>query len=108
MIKPAGYRVLVKAPKHAEIDEVTKKHLAFYNQLTIAGTETRNDASVDQGTVILIGPTAFKEYGGSDWCKIGDEIVFAKFAGKQVKDPETDEEYFVINDADVVAIIKEA
>lgn len=110
MINPCGHRVLVKVPKHAEVDEVTKKHLAFYNQLTISGTETRNDLSVDQGTVVAIGSTAWKNesHGYAPWCKVGDLIVFAKFAGKQVKDPETEEDYFVLNDEDVIAVIKES
>lgn len=109
-IRPCGHRIIVKAYKQAEVDEVTKKHLEFYNKLTIAGTETRGDASVDKGFVLAIGPTAWQNdsHGFTPWCKVGDEIFFAKFAGKIVKDPETDEEVFILNDEDVVAVIKEA
>lgn len=110
MIKPCGHRLVVKAYKHAEVDEVTKKHLEFYKSLTIAGTETRADASVDKGIVLSIGPTAWKNdsFGHDPWCKVGDEIIFAKFAGKIVTDPDTNEDVFILNDEDVVAVVKEA
>jgi co-chaperonin GroES (HSP10) len=108
MIKPCGHRLVVKPYKYAEVDEVTKKHLEFYKQLTIAGKETRDDASVDKGHVLSIGPTAWKDFDSEPWCKVGDEIIFAKFAGKIVTDPETNEDVFILNDADVVAVVKEA
>ena len=108
MIRPCGHRLVVKAFKHAEVDEVTKKHLEFYKTLEVVGTETRADASVDKGVVIAIGPSAWKDFHGDAWCKVGDEIIFAKFAGKIVQDPEDLEDYFILNDEDVVAVLKEA
>lgn len=108
MIHPCGHRLVVKAYKHADIDEVTKKHAEFMKSLTIVGTETRNDASVDKGIVISIGPTAWKDFHGTPWCKVGDEVIFAKFAGKIVKDEDDNEDYFILNDEDIVAVTKEA
>lgn len=109
MIRPCGHRLVVKAYKYNEVDEVSKKHSEFLKSLKVVGTETRNDASVDKGVVIDIGPTAWQNesHGFNPWCKKGDEIFFAKFAGKIVKD-EDGEEYFILNDEDVVAVTKEA
>lgn len=108
MIRPCGHRLVVKPYKYDEVDEVSKKHLDFLKQLKVVGTETRNDASVDKGFVLAIGPSAWKDFGGDPWCKVGDEIIFAKFAGKIVKDPDTSEDVFILNDEDVVAVVKEA
>jgi co-chaperonin GroES (HSP10) len=107
MIKPCGHRLVVKAYKHAEVDEVKKKHQDFLKTLTVVGTETRDDVSVDRGVVIDIGPTAWKDFHGTPWCKKGDEIIFAKFAGKFVKDTDN-EDYCILNDEDVIAVTKEA
>jgi len=107
MIRPCGHRILVKPYKFDEVDEVSKKHLEFLKQLEVVGTETRNEASVDKGIVLSIGAQAWLEYGdGSPWCKVGDEIIFAKFSGKSVKDG--DEDLVLLNDEDVVAVTKDA
>jgi co-chaperonin GroES (HSP10) len=68
--------------------------------------EKREEAGTQIGTVIQVGPTAFRAFDGSDpnwkpWCKPGDRIIFARYAGKFVDDPETKERFFVINDEDV-------
>lgn len=108
MIKPCGHRLLVKPYKHAEVDDVMKKHKDFLKDFEIVGTETRNDASVDKGIVLDIGPTAWNDFNSPPWCKKGDEIVFAKFAGKTVVDQDDGQDYFVINDSDVIAVTQEA
>lgn len=107
MITPCGHRLLVKPYKHADVDDVMKNHKEFLKDFKIVGTETRNDASVDKGIVLKIGPTAWKDFNSDPWCKVGDEIVFAKFSGKLVTDQEDGLDYFVLNDSDVVAVTKE-
>lgn len=111
MIIPVGHRLLVKAFKQIEVDEVLRKakDSGFLDNFQIvreAGQEKRDDASVDKGVVLAIGPGCWLEFGdGSPWCKIGDEIYFAKFSGKIVTDPEDNEDYFLMNDEDVCAVI---
>ena len=65
----------------------------------------RENASVDKGVVVSIGDTAFKDFNIECPIKEGDYICFAKYGGKEVTDPETDEVFVVINDEDVVAIL---
>lgn len=107
-VKPCGHRLVVKPYKYAEVDEVLSKHSDFLKTLKVVGTETRNDASVDKGIVVAIGPTAWVDFGGTPWCKVGDEVLFAKFSGKIVTDSESQEEVVILNDADIVAVTKEA
>lgn len=109
MIKPVGHRLKVKAYKQEEVDDVLKSAKAA-GFIVINSNEKREDASVDRGVVMAIGPTAWQteSHGFQPWCKVGDEIIFAKFAGKVVTDEEDSQDYFLLNDEDVIAVIKEA
>jgi co-chaperonin GroES (HSP10) len=99
----------VKPFKQEEVDELLRKHAAFASTLTIINeNKKREDASVDRGIVLAVGPTAWKDFGSAPWCKVGDEILFAKFAGKFITDPETQDDVCILNDEDVVAVVKEA
>lgn len=109
MMRPCGHRLVVKPFKQEEVDEVLKKHAEFLQGFTIVNTnKKREDASVDRGVVVSIGPTAWNDFGGTPWCKVGDEILFAKFSGKFIDDPETSDTFCILNDEDVVAVVKEA
>lgn len=65
----------------------------------------RENASMDKGTVKAIGETAFKDYGVDCPIKVGDYICYARFGGKDVTDPETEQVFVVINDEDVVCVL---
>jgi co-chaperonin GroES (HSP10) len=65
----------------------------------------RERASVDQGVVLTIGKTAFRDFGGEPWCDVGDYVAYARHAGKFVKDPDTDEDILVLNDEDIICKI---
>jgi len=61
----------------------------------------RMQAGIDSGEVIEIGPGCNDQYIGG--IKVGDTIVFAKYAGKIVANPDdAEDKYLVINDEDVV------
>ncbi len=113
MIIPAGHRLLVKPFAMEEVDEVLRnaKQSGFLDNFTIVkedGQEKREAASVDRATVIKVGATAFKDFGGEPWCKEGDEVFIAKYAGKVVEDPHTKELFTLLNDEDIVALIKDS
>lgn len=106
MIIPCGHRVLVHQKEYDEVDPVfqsaKKAGIEF-----VKDREVRYQASVDKGVILAVGPTAWKDFGSEPWAKVGDTIVFAKNAGKILEDPEdTENHYVVLNDEDVVAIIK--
>jgi len=117
-LKPVGHRLIVKP---VDIDKAMGlsvsedlKKLGFTVQTGIGEADYVKMAT-DRGIVTSVGPMAWKhpDYGypsqeWKPWCKVGDEIVFGKYAGKLVTDPETQEEYFVINDEDVQLLVQEA
>lgn len=118
MISIKGHRVLIKVQKMSEVDEVYAR--AARAGLAIAEDHEehrRAQAGLDRGTVIQVGPDAFKAFffnsnpekdssAFEPWCEVGDLIAFAKYSGKLLEDPEDGQKYIVINDEDVVAVLK--
>lgn len=107
MIKPLLHRVLVK-PDDLDVDPTfaaaARAGLVMPKHAAIEMEKNR----VDTGTVLDIGPTAFKAYmkeGDLDEVpvKVGDRISFAKYAGKVMMEGE--EKFIVLNDEDIVAIV---
>lgn len=98
MIQPLLHRIVVKP------DPVETKTAGG---IILAINEKREQAAAEIGTVVSVGPTCFKDFGqDSEILKGGDRVYFAKYAGKTVKDVDG-EEYVILNDEDVVAILKE-
>lgn len=106
MINPVNHKIVVKPFKITETDVRYKSAIAAGIVLPDEDKRRREQAAVDQGTVVAIGPTVFDDFHASGTLKIGDEIVYAKYAGKDVEDPETKEMFTIINDEDVVAILR--
>ena len=107
MIIPAIHRIVVKQRNLTEISKEHKRMKELGWEIPETEDKRRAQAGVDQGTVVAIGPTAFQDYNTEVPCAIGDYIAFAKYSGKILTDPDDNEEYVIINDEDVVAIIKE-
>ena len=119
MITVRGHRVLVKVEKLEDVDPVyaaaKKAGLAFAEHLS---EHQRAVMGVDKGTVVEVGSDAFKQFyincNPDDnrmmffrpWCEKGDTVAFAKYSGKVIEDPEDGQKYVVINDEDVVAVLK--
>lgn len=109
MIIPSGHRLLVKPFKQEETDEILRKakESGFLDSFEIVNSnKKREDASVDSGIVVSVGPDCWPN-SKEPWCAVGDTIYFAKFAPKFVKDLDGTD-YGILNDEDVVAVIKEA
>lgn len=113
MIEALGHRLTVRPDKVKDSDAEKTKQKAEQLGLVIPdkiadeleSQATRDRASVDQGIVLTIGKTAFRDFGGEPWCNVGDYIAYARHAGKFVKDPDTGEDILVINDEDVICKI---
>lgn len=100
-IRPTGHRILVKV----EMSELVKRTKASGLVLTEAITERENNAE-QTATVVEIGPDAYKDFH-SPWCKTGDKVMIARYAGISKDDIEEGFIYRVINDEDVVATIED-
>lgn len=102
MFTVVGQRVLVKPdPLENEVKSIKGFVIARPGDL-----EKAERAAVGSGVVVELGNVAYKDIAdGTPWCKPGDHIIYARHAGKSVIDPETQEEYVIILDQDVQAII---
>ena len=101
MIEPVGHRILVKPEKIEDVD--TAFASAKRAGIIIETDERkREQAAVDRGVVVAMGATAFVDFGGTAWCKVGDKIAYTRYGGKFIKDPEDNQEYIILNDEDVV------
>jgi co-chaperonin GroES (HSP10) len=102
-----GHRLLIKPdPVKEQVDVPEGLKVGGFEVVKPADLERREEAATQIGTVIQVGPTAFRAFDGNDpnwkpWCKPGDRVIFARYAGKFVEDPYTKERFFVINDEDV-------
>lgn len=107
MIIPTVHRIIVKADKLEETD----KNFIKAKQLGIVIPEhddrKRAQAGVDKGVVVSIGPTAYRDFGTECPLKEGDYVAWARFGGKIIIDPHTEEEFVALNDEDIVCIFKE-
>lgn len=105
-VSAVGHRVIVQPDK-----VVVKSKGGIILQID----EKREQASAQKGTVMAVGDMAWKNAaygfgieGWKPWCKPGDRVFFARYAGKQFRDDEHPDEYFVIlNDEDIQCLIVE-
>lgn len=100
-IRAIGYKAIVKP------DEVLK-----YSKGGIAlAVDARMEANAQVvGTLVDIGEDFAAAYRPKTpfWgLAVGDRIYYAKYAGKWVLDPTTQEEFLIINDEDVCGKIIE-
>lgn len=76
--------------------------------IVLARDERQAKAETSTGTIKEIGPLAWLDpaLGGEPWCEVGDRVVYAKYSGKFVIDPDDEKEYVVINDDAIQARIE--
>lgn len=99
-IVPVGHRVLIKPD---EVEEVTpggivipKPHLE------------KEKLAQAIGTVVAVGLDCWKEFI-SPWAKVGDKVVYQRYAGMRIPDGKGGfvEDAILLNDLDVTGIILE-
>lgn len=96
-IKPVLHRILIKLD---QVEEVTKGGIIIAADLI-----KKERKAVEKGTVVAIGETCFKDYGGSqDTVKVGDRVIIAQYSGKEV---DKENNIVVVNDEDILVIFKD-
>src|SRR5574337_610628 len=113
-VKAVIHRIVVKPVEIEVYDETDAKlkELGFVKAIT---EESKyHKTQIDQGTVVDIGPTAFRDYvqkyNLDVPVTVGDRVTYARHSGKTVKDPfnKDADGLIVINDEDVICVyIKE-
>lgn len=117
MIKPCGHRVLVK-PK--AVEDKSEGGIILYASEYEKKLEK---AGICEGTIVAIGETAWKAFDkttaideagsytkvipGKPWAKLGDQVFYSQYGGKYIRDPNTEEEFVIMNDDDIIAIVTE-
>lgn len=96
-IEPEGVKILVLPDPVPE-----KTEGGIWRPDTAREGEQR---AINQGTVVEVGPAAEVVFNGDKKLKAKDKIVFAKYGGYAIKDDDTDTEYRILNDEDVIARI---
>jgi chaperonin GroES len=97
-INPVGWRILVK-PK--EIKETSKGGII----LTTEATKEREQMANTTGEVVAMGDEVFKSKEFSKpWCKVGDKVIFAKYAGLMYLGKDG-LHYRLINDTDITGTL---
>lgn len=115
MLTVKGWRLLVKPIEVLDqMQEKVPEYLKDSGFVVSVGDERTKlmyEAGVERGIVVQVGELAFKsaECGnGEPWCKAGDQITFVKYAGRPQIDPETGDEYLILNDVDMLALVENA
>lgn len=93
-----AHRVGVKPFDVDEWDEGRQKAKALGFVLPELENNQRAKASVDIGTVVLLGPEAETQ------AKVGDTVAYVKNAGKFVVNPFNKQELYILNDEDILVI----
>jgi len=96
---PTGWRMIVLPFK---MKEKTKGGIVLAET-----TLERQQVASQCGLVLKIGPDCYKDkerYAEGPWCKVGDWVVFARYAGSRMKIEGG--EIRLLNDDEVLATIK--
>ena len=106
-LRAVGHRVIVRP------DPIETK---TSGGIILKVDEKREAAASQKGTVVMVGPMAWKNEvygfgleGWEPWCKAGDRVFFAKYAGKFIRtsDNPSDQDWVVVlNDEDIQAVIE--
>jgi chaperonin GroES len=93
-IKPLGNRVLVKRSKA----QTTKGGIIL--------PETAQEKP-REGEVLAIGPGIRDEDGNvlPLSLKIGDRVLFSSYAGTEIKNHESEEEYLILTEEDILGVL---
>jgi chaperonin GroES len=93
-IKPLGKRVLIQRAKA---------------QTTKGGILLPDSAQEKpkEGTVIAVGPGALDDEGNRQplHVKAGDRILFSSYAGTEVKNPDSEDEFLILQEEDILGIL---
>ena len=98
--KPTGWRMLVLPFR---MKEKTKGGV-------LLGTETidRQQVASQCGNVLAMGPDCYndpKRFNDGPWCKVGDWVVFARYAGSRIEIEGG--EVRLLNDDEVLATVQD-
>ena len=93
-IEVKGYRLLVKPDI---VDEIKTEA-----GIVIATDRKLEQAAVQRGILHSVGSRCWE--GHEPYAAVGDYVIYSKYAGKIIEDPEDNEQYIILNDEDILAV----
>ena len=93
MIKPLGERVVI---------EVSENDVKTASGIVLPDTAKEKP---QKGTVVAVGPGKLLDNGerAAMEVKAGDNIIFSKYSGTEVK--VDDKEYLIVRESDILAVL---
>ena len=108
MINVKGHRLLVKEDSVETVSE---------GGIVVVVKEDLERAALQTGVICGLGEDCWKafrkvdenglEKNGQPWANIGDYVIFARHAGRFIKDPTNGDEFLIMNDEDILGVITE-
>ena len=95
-INPSGHRILL-LPR--EVEEKTQSGII----LSTISQREREQMSNTTGVVVAMGDSCYEDMT-NPWCKVGDKVAFAKYAGLLYKGRDG-LQYRMVNDGDITAVL---
>jgi co-chaperonin GroES (HSP10) len=108
LITPLLHRILVKPEKFEDFSKDAQRAKNIGLVIPEMEEKKRAQASVDRGTVVALGATAYRDYNVEPPVKVGDVVNYAKFSGKLIEDPSTEEQFVCLNDEDLICVLKDS
>ncbi len=97
---------MIKLLLHTILVKLDEPEIKTASGIIISLDEKKERKAVEYGTVVQVGPTAFKDYGREpDILKVGDRISLNRYSGKSVVDVDKSE-FVIVNDQDVLCVIE--
>ncbi len=96
-LKPLGDRVLIKPLVE---EEKSKGGILL--------PDTVSKEKPQAGEILAVGPGATNKDGKivPMTVKKGDKVVYAKYSGTDIKNDDDDEDYLILSEKDILAIVK--
>ena len=105
-VKAVIHRLVVKPVNLEQYDEVTQRLKAMNMELGRTEETKYYHTQIDQGHVVDVGPTAFRDYvqkyNLEVPVKVGMLVTYARHSGKNVKDGA--DEFVILNDEDIICV----
>jgi len=95
-INPVGWRVLIKPQ---EVKEMSEGGII----LTTEVSKNREQMGNTTGIVISMGDDCYADEP-APWCKVGDKVIFAKYAGLLYRGKDG-KQYRMVNDKDITGTL---
>lgn len=95
-INPVGWRVLIKPQ---EVKEVSAGGIILNTEIT----KEREQMGNTTGIVVALGDQCFADEP-TPWCKVGDKVIFAKYAGLLYRGKDG-LHYRMVNDKDITGTL---